>query len=167
MPEGRRSHAEIFGSRELLGNDDLSRAAGAYLGILGNAAEEYLGVGYEADADGRSFHGSAAYTITFPPGGLPPVGAFWSITLYDADRYLYPNDLHRYLLGSRDLPQMHAGDDGALTLVVQHGAPQESLLGNWLPCPSGPFHLAFRTYEPGEAIRNGTWQAPPVTPRRG
>lgn len=158
------SSAEIFGSRELLGHDDLSRAAGAYLGILGNAAEEYLGVGYQADANDRPFDGSTAYTITFPPGGLPPVDAFWSITLYDADRYLHPNDLNRYLLGSRDLPQMHHAEDGSLTLVLQHDPPHESLLANWLPCPAGPFHLAFRTYQPGEAIRNGTWQAPPVSP---
>jgi hypothetical protein len=159
-----RSSAEIFGGRELLGHDDLSRAAGAYLGILGNAAEEYLGVGYQADANGIPFDGSTAYTITFPPGGLPPVDAFWSITLYDADRFLHPNDLQRYLLGSRDLPRMHRAEDGSLRLIVQHTAPQESLLGNWLPCPSGPFHLAFRTYLPGGAIRSGAWQAPPVTP---
>jgi hypothetical protein len=159
-----RSSAEIFGSRELLGHDDLSRAAGAYLGILGNAAEEYLGVGYQADALGGPFDGSTTYTITFPPGGLPPVDAFWSITLYDADRYLYPNVLHRYLIGSRDLPRLHRDEDGSLTLVVQHTAPQESLLGNWLPCPSGPFNLAFRTYLPGEAIRSGAWEAPPVIP---
>ena len=159
-----QSSAEIFGSRDLLGHDDLSRAAGAYLGILGNAAEEYLGVGYQADANGSPFDGSTAYTITFPPGELPPVHAFWSITLYDADRYLHPNDLDRYLLGSRDLPRCSRADDGSLTLVLQHTAPHESLLANWLPCPSGPFNLAFRTYQPGEAIRNGTWHAPPVTP---
>ncbi len=159
-----QSSAEIFGSRDLLGHDDLSRAAGAYLGILGNAAEEYLGVGYQADANGRQFDGSTAYTITFPPGGLPPVEAFWSITLYDADRYLHPNDLDRYLLGSRDLPRMRRAEDGSLTLVLQHTAPHESLLANWLPCPSGPFNLAFRTYQPGDAIRTGTWHAPPVTP---
>jgi hypothetical protein len=161
---GVRSSAEIFGSREQLGHDDLSRAAGAYLGILGNAAEEYLGVGYQADAHGRPLVGSTAYTITFPPGGLPPVDAFWSITLYDADRFLYPNALNRYLLGSRDLPQMHRAEDGTLTLVLQHAAPQESLLTNWLPCPAGLFHLAFRTYQPGEAIRTGAWEAPPVIP---
>jgi hypothetical protein len=159
-----RSSAEIFGSRDLLGHDDLSRAAGAYLGILGNAAEEYLGVGYQADAHGLPFDGSIGYTITFAPGGLPPVGAFWSITLYDADRFLYPNDLHRYLLGSRDLPRLHRGEDGSLTLVVQHTAPPEPLRDNWLPCPSGPFHLAFRTYLPSEAIRSGLWEAPPVIP---
>lgn len=159
-----RSSAEIFGSRELLGHDDLSRAAGAYLGILGNAAEEYLGVGYHADANGTPFDGSTAYTITFPAGELPPVDAFWSITLYDADRFLHPNHRHRHLLGSRDLPQMHRDEDGSLTLIVQHTAPPEPLLANWLPCPTGPFHLAFRTYLPGQAIRTGAWQAPPVIP---
>lgn len=157
-----RSSAEIFGSREHFRGDHLSRAAGAYLGILGNAAEEYLGVGYQADADGQPFHGTRQYRIRFAPDGLPEVAAFWSITLYDADRLRYANELDRYVLGSRQLDSMVRDPDGGLTILVQHQPPADGLLPNWLPAPAGDFSLAFRTYLPGPAIRSGAWTAPPV-----
>lgn len=157
-----RSSGELFGGRELLGGDDVTRAAGAMLGILGNAAEEYLGVGYQADADGQPFDGHHTYRIRFAPDGLPPVGAFWSITLYDADRLLYPNELDRYLIGSRQLDTLLRDPDGGITLLLQHTPPDAAHVPNWLPCPDAPFNLAFRTYLPGDAIRDGCWTAPPV-----
>ena len=157
-----QSSAELFGSREFYAGDYLSRAAGALLGILGNAAEEYLGVGYHADENGHPFDGAHGYAITFPAGDLPDVGAFWSITLYDEAGHLYDNPLRRFVLSSRQLPAMTRDADGALTIVVQHEPPPEELLANWLPCPAGPFGLTFRTYLPGPAIREGSWTAPPV-----
>jgi hypothetical protein len=160
-----RSSAEIFGSRDFFAGDHLSRACGAMLGILGNSAEEYLGVGYQSDADGRPFDGSNDYDVTFAPDGLPPVGAFWSITLYDADRLLHPNPLRRYVLGSRQLPDLTRDADGGVTITISATAPDAPRIANWLPCPAGPFNLAFRTYLPGPEIRSGTWTAPPVRRR--
>jgi hypothetical protein len=159
-----RSSAELFGSRELLGNDDLTRAVGAMLGILGNAAEEYLGVGWQADARGQPFDGSRRYRIRFAPGQLPPVDAFWSITVYTQQRLLYPNPLHRHVINSPMLPTLQRDADGGLTIDVQHDAPGAARESNWLPCPSGPFVLTLRTYLPQEAIRSGRWTAPPVEP---
>lgn len=156
-----RSSGEIFGSREMLQEDPLSRAAGAFLGILGNAAEEYLGVGYHGDADGRPFDGSHRYSIRFAPGGLPPVDAFWSITVYDADQFLYANPIHRYRVSSHDLVDTAMDPDGGLTIRVQNDPPTD-VTGIWLPCPPGRFSLTFRTYLPGLAIRSGAWTAPPV-----
>ena len=156
-----RSSAEIFGSRDFLGHDYVSRAAGAFLGILGNAAEEYLGVGYQADAQGHPFDGSHRYVIRFAPGQLPPVEAFWSITVYDAERLLYANEIDRYVIGSRQIASVPAEADGSILIRVQHERPAST--AGWLPCPAGPFSLAFRTYLPGPAIRTGEWTAPPVT----
>ena len=161
-----RSSAELFGSREFFSGDHLRRAAGAFLGILGNAAEEYLGVGYRADAEGQPFHGAAKYTITFPPDGLPPVDAFWSITLYDTDQHLYANEIDRYVLGSRQLPAMRRNTDGSLTIRIQHERPSEAAVPNWLPCPADSFNLTFRTYLPLMEIRQGLWTAPAVIPTR-
>lgn len=157
-----RSSAEIFGSRELLADDSLSRAAGAVLGILGNAAEEYLGVGYRADSQGRPFDGHHDYRIRLEAGALPPVDAFWSITLYDAEQHLYANELDRYVLGSRQLPTLLRDADGSVTVHVRHERPASGLVPNWLPAPAAPFGLAFRTYLPRAAIRTGAWTAPPV-----
>lgn len=157
-----RSSAELFGDRAHFAGDHLSRAAGAYLGILGNSAEEYLGVGYPADSEGRPFDGAHRYVIRFLPGMLPPVGAFWSITLYDADQHLYANELERYVIGSRQLETLERDADGGLTLHIGHSRPEGALVSNWLPAPRDAFGLTFRTYLPGEAIRTGEWTAPPV-----
>lgn len=157
-----QSSGEIFGSREHLKDDPLSRAAGAFLGILGNAAEEYLGVGYHGDSDGIPCDGTHRYTIRFRPGGLPPVDAFWSITVYDGDQFLYANPIDRYRVSSHDTGSMPADADGGLTIRVQNEPPIDGT-SFWLPCPPGPFSLTFRTYLPGKAIRSGDWTAPPVT----
>ena len=68
------------------------------VGILGNSAEEYLGIGYPSDADGQPFDGEHAYCIKFTPATMPPVHAFWSITVYDAAMLLYANPLGRYVI---------------------------------------------------------------------
>jgi hypothetical protein len=157
-----RSSGELFGSRTFFGGDYLAKAVGAFLGILGNAAEEYLGIGYQADGDGRAFTGERCYAIRFAPGDWPPVDAFWSITVYDEHRFLYANPLHRYVINTPDVPRLAPDADGGHTILVQHASPGPHREANWLPCPEGPFGLTFRTYLPGEAIRAGTWTAPPV-----
>jgi hypothetical protein len=159
------SSGQIFGSREFFAGDDTPRAVGAMLGILGNAAEEYLGIGWQADELGRPFTGERSYTIRFgPPQGLPPVDAFWSITLYDAERFLYANPVNRYVINSRGLAALVRDADGGVTIHVRHEAPAPARLPNWLPCPAGPFGLTFRTYLPRAEIRSGEWTAPPVRP---
>lgn len=159
-----RSSAELFGSRDFLGTDYLTRATAAMIGIYGNAAEEYLGVGYQRDANGNPFVGTKSYTITFAPGKLPPVDAFWSITVYDKDRLLYANEINRSVINSAMLPTLKTGPDGSITLILSHRRPANDRVSNWLPIPDGPFGLTFRTYQPQAAIRNGTWTAPPVVP---
>jgi hypothetical protein len=159
-----RSSAEIFGSRAQLGQDYLKRALGAMLGILGNSEEEYLGVGYQADANGKPFDGNTRYTIRFTAETLPPVGAFWSITVYGADRLLYANPINRQVINSPMLPALAREADGSIVLRLQHDDPGGAATANWLPVPKDPFVLTFRTYQPGDAIRDGTWRAPPVVP---
>ena len=134
------------------------------LGILGNAQEEFLGVGWQADVDGKPFDGSQRYSIHVAQGELPPVGAFWSITAYTAQKLLYANPLGRYAINSPMLPSLKRGPNGGITIYVQHDSPGKDLESNWLPVPDGPFGLTFRTYEPSEAIRDGRWHAPPVVP---
>ncbi|HVN43600.1 MAG TPA: DUF1254 domain-containing protein [Steroidobacteraceae bacterium] len=159
-----RSSAELFGSREFLRDDYLTRAVGALFGILGNAAEEFLGVGWQADAGGQPFDGRRRYRIRFAPGQLPPVDAFWSITVYTQERLLYANPLKRYVINSPMLPSLLRDEDGGITLHVQHDSPGPGRESNWLPAPATPFGLTLRTYLPREEIRSGRWVAPPVEP---
>ena len=40
--------------------------------------------------------------LHFPKEGLPPVEAFWSVTMYDADGFQAANPLNRFAIGDRD-----------------------------------------------------------------
>ncbi|MCU0510053.1 MAG: DUF1214 domain-containing protein, partial [Anaerolineae bacterium] len=91
-----------------------------------------------------------------------PVGAFWSICVYTAEKWLYANEMKRYVVNSPMVAGLTKDADGGFTLYVQHEAPGGDKVANWLPCPAGDFGLTFRCYQPGEAIRSGAWQPPPV-----
>jgi hypothetical protein len=113
------------------------------------------------DVDGLAFNGAHDYTLTFPKGKLPPARAFWSLTLYDPDDFLYANSLNRYALGNRSA--LHFASNGSLTIYIQHKAPTSPAeLANWLPAPSGGFHLTLRIYQPARSALTGAWRPPPV-----
>jgi len=113
------------------------------------------------DVDGLVFNGAHDYTLTFPKGELPPAKAFWSLTMYQPDDFLYANSLNRYALGNRSA--LHFANDGSLTLYIQHKAPTNPAeLANWLPAPAGGFHLTLRIYQPARSALIGAWRPPPV-----
>jgi hypothetical protein len=157
-----KSSGELFGSRQFLGHNYLARAVAAMVGILGNSAEEYLGIGYHGDSSGQPFDGSRAYRIKFTPDTMPPVRAFWSITVYDAAMLLYANPLQRYVINSPMVDHLVKDPDGGFTLCVQHESPGVDKETNWLPVPQGNFNLTFRAYQPEAAILDFTYSAPPV-----
>ena len=95
--------------------------------------------------------------MRFEAGDLPPVDAFWSITLYAADRFLYPNDFQRFSIGDRTSGLRH-DPDGGLTLQIGHAAPADR--SNWLPAPNGNFYLILRMYRPRPEARS--WRIPPL-----
>lgn len=111
-------------------------------------------------SDGRPLDGAKHYRIHFPSRGLPPVEAFWSLTVYGPDMFLVPNPTGRYSLSS-DTPGLATNADGSLDVYLQHDPPagHES---NWLPVPDGRFNLIMRLYLPGEPILDGTYEYPPV-----
>jgi hypothetical protein len=137
----------------------LTRALTAYKGLGAlDSAEAVYAMG-DFDAAKRALHGSTRYLMRFEPGDRPPVDAFWSITLYDADRFLYPNALARYSIGDRT-PGLQTDPDGGLTLQVSHRAPADT--ANWLPAPAGSFYLILRMYCPRAEAR--TWRIPALQP---
>jgi hypothetical protein len=154
---------DIFGTREYLKNNYLYRMAAAVLGIYGNSKHEAMYPAYAIDADGKTLDGSNRYTVRFAPGQLPPVNAFWSLTMYDLPQsLLVANPLNRYLLNSPMLPQFKKDADGGLTLYVQNESPGTDKAANWLPAPKGPFLMWMRLYWPKEEALDGTWTAPPL-----
>jgi hypothetical protein len=157
------SAGDVFGTREYLKNNYLYRMAAAVLGIFGNSKEEAMYPMYYVDATGQKLDGANRYTLHFAPGQLPPVQAFWSLTMYELpSQLLVANPINRYLLNSPMLPQFRFDADGGLTLYIQNASPGEDKEANWLPAPQGPFFMALRLYWPKAEAIEGKWTAPAV-----
>lgn len=155
--------ADLFGTREYLKNNYLYRMAGAVLGIYGNSKEEAMYPFYTIDENGQKLDGTRRYTVRFEPGKLPPVNAFWSLTMYELpSSLLTPNPINRYLINSPMLPQLKKDADGGYTLYIQHESPGKDKEANWLPAPGGPFFMALRLYLPKPEASDGSWKEPPV-----
>jgi len=154
---------DVFGTRAFLKNNYLYRMAAAVLGIYGNSKQEAIYPIYTVDADGKKLDGANRYSVRFAPGQLPPVNAFWSLTMYELpSSLLSANSLNRYLLNSPMLPQFKRDADGGLTLVIQNESPGKDKETNWLPAPKGPFFMVMRLYWPKAEALEGTWTAPPL-----
>jgi hypothetical protein len=159
-----------FGDRAFYHGDWLLRAAAALAGIYGNDAVEAMYPLAVKDIEGRKLDGSKySYTLTFPVGQLPPVNAFWSVTMYDGKtQLLVANSINRYLINSPMLPEMKKNPDGSLTLYIQKESPGAGKESNWLPAPDGPIYLVMRLYWPKETPPSilppgeGTWKPPGV-----
>jgi hypothetical protein len=143
------------------GTDYARRGMVALAGIGANKPEDAVYPILTRDEDSEVPSGEHVYELTFAPGELPPAGAFWSITAYDADGFLIENSIDRYRLGSED--EMEFNEDGSLTILVSH-EPQEPE-SNWLPVPAGPLGLTLRIYDPAPEVLRGEWQAPPLRRR--
>lgn len=106
--------------------------------------------------------GEHRYVLRFTPGQLPPVDAFWSITLYDStSRLMVDNPINRYSIGDRT-PGLAYDDDGTLTIHIQRQPPDTGREANWLPSPPGRFYLNARAYIPRQAMLDGTYRLPAV-----
>lgn len=160
---GKRTSGDNFGTRAFLNNDYMSRMSAAALGIYGNAKQEAMYPAYFVDAGKQKLDGSNRYTLRFAPGQLPPVNAFWSLTMYELPAsLLYANPLNRYLINSPILPNLKRDADGGITLYVQNESPGADKEANWLPTPKGPFLVAMRLYWPKPEALSGKWKAPPL-----
>lgn len=161
---GEVGSGDVFGTREFLQNNYLYRFLAAKQGIYGNSREEAIYPIYFVDADNNKLDTAQhRYTLRFEPNQLPPVEAFWSLTMYDGQtQRLVHNPLQRYVLNSTMLETFKFGADGSLTLYLQKDAPGADLEPNWLPAPDGPFYTAIRIYLPKPEVLNGTWKRPPL-----
>jgi hypothetical protein len=163
VEEGKVSSGDVFGTRQYLKGNYLYRMGAAVLGIYGNSKQEAMYPAYYVDAAKQKLDGTNRYTLHFAPGQLPPVNAFWSLTMYDEPQsLLVANSLNRYLINSPMLPQLKRDADGGLTLIVQNESPGKDKEANWLPGPKGPFSMIMRLYWPKEAATEGKWKQPPL-----
>ncbi len=142
------------------GNFYLKRAIVSQLGLGANLPEDAIYPLNLADGAGKPLNGTDRYTIHFAKGDTPPVRAFWSITLYDADGFQVGNELNRFAVSSWMPFVLNA--DGSLDLYFQADSPGGDKEANWLPAPETPFNLTMRLYSPESDALTGKWNPPPV-----
>jgi hypothetical protein len=158
---GKVGSAQFFGTADDLKGNYLYRMAGAAFGIYGNTAAEAIYPGSATDSTGQPLTGADKYTYHFASGQLPPVNAFWSLTMYELPQsLLVANPLNRYLINSPMESSLLKDPDGGITLYLQNESPGPDRAANWLPAPKGPFQVVLRLYWPKPDALNGTWKAP-------
>jgi hypothetical protein len=162
--------ADPDGDRAFFNGDWLKRALAAQAGIYGNDSAEATYPLTKTLPDGEPLDGSKHnYTLTFPAGQLPPVNAFWSVTMYDGkSQLLVKNPMNRYLINSPMEPNLKKNADGSLTLYIQKDSPGEDKESNWLPAPNDLIYLVMRLYWPKTEAPSilppgeGTWKPPGI-----
>ena len=86
-----------------------------------------------------------------------PVGAFWSVSVYNAERFFEPNALDAYVVNSV-MGERNA--DGSMT--VHFGGCDDGRI-NCLPLMDG-WVYTVRLYQPAPEILDGSWTFPAIQP---
>jgi hypothetical protein len=158
---GEAGSAQFFGTADDLKGNYLYRMAGAALGIYGNTAAEAIYPASITDSSGAPLTGADKYIYRFAKDQLPPVNAFWSLTMYELPQsLLVDNPMNRYLINSAMLPSLVPDPDGSYTIYLQNESPGIEKESNWLPAPKGPFQIVLRLYWPKPDALNSVWKAP-------
>jgi hypothetical protein len=142
------------------GNFYLKRAIIAMAGLGANQPEDAVYPINFTDSDGQPLDGKNDYLLHFGSGELPPVAAFWSVTMYDAEGFQVANPINRFAIGDRD--PLAYNPDGSLDIYLQHDSPGGQHETNWLPAPLGPLGVTMRLYAPAPEVLDGRWAPPPI-----
>jgi hypothetical protein len=141
-PTSRQNAREVNGwemntdTIGVYGNYYLKRAIVAMVGLGANPPEDAVDPLNVADSHGRPVTGDHDDVLHFAEDELPPVEAFWSVTMYDPEGFQAANPIDRFAIGDRD--QLTYNPDGSLDLYLQHDSPGADKESNWLPAPRGP-----------------------------
>jgi hypothetical protein len=137
-----------------------TRAAAARGGLFGNHGYE---ANYEfvyVDGDGEQLNGARRYELRLD--AMPPVDAFWSLTMYDVPKFLLvANPIDRYSIGDRT-SGLQVAADGSLTIYLQRESPGADNESNWLPTPEGDFRPIMRMYQPRPEVLAGHYALPAI-----
>jgi len=131
------------------------------VGLGANQPEDAVYPLNVSDADGKRITAENKYVLHFNKEELPPVAAFWSLTMYDTEGFQIANPLNRFAIGDRDALRFNG--DGSLDLYIQSQSPGADKESNWLPAPkSGELGLTLRLYAPRPQAVDGRWSPPAV-----
>ncbi|MBS0634388.1 MAG: DUF1254 domain-containing protein [Verrucomicrobia bacterium] len=140
------------------GTDYMRRAFLARASLPASLSQNILTMSIDADRDGNRFHGTQKYLYHIPRCDLPPVGAFWSLSIYNDVDMLVANPANIYAIQSFS-DTLHYNEDGSLDIWIQQEKPH-STKANWLPCPNNGYTLVFRLYKPADKAIDGNWTPP-------
>ena len=147
------------------GDDYMLRAIIALIGLGALEQAEAIYISANTDANGAALDGGARYRLRLGPGDLPPVDAFWSLSMYeltpDGRSFFTSNPIGRYAIGDRTRGLARA-TDGSIEIAMQREPPEGALRANWLPTPSGPFRVTLRAYQPKQAMLDGSYRPPGI-----
>jgi hypothetical protein len=140
----------------------ITRALVARTGLAANVPQEAIYYHAGQDAAGTPLDGRHSYRVHFAAGEFPPYDArgFWSLTMYDQQRFLVSNPINRYSVGDRT-PGLVRNADGSLDIYIGAAAPAGHT-SNWLPAPAARFSLTLRIYLPTAQVLTRAWQPPAV-----
>jgi hypothetical protein len=146
--------------------DYLTRAQIAVGGLAALPTAEAIYLAAISPEGKGVFDGEGPWRLRFAGGRLPPVDAFWSLTLYEAEAdgayFLAPNPIDRYAIGDRT-PGLRYGPDGALDIWISRIDPGGERSANWLPAPAhGPFSLVLRAYLPRPELVAQSYTPPAI-----
>jgi hypothetical protein len=164
--EARKPHGKKVNGWDVMtnlgryGTDYLFRSVVALVGLGANLPEDAIYPRATEDTDGQPLNGANCYLVHFPQTQLPPVNAFWSLTMYNSKQFFAQNPINRYAIGDRD--KLKFNDDGSLTINIQRESPGKDKESNWLPAPAGSFNVFMRLYWPKQEIVDGAWKMPGV-----
>ncbi|MFC3613177.1 DUF1214 domain-containing protein [Lutimaribacter marinistellae] len=133
--------------------EPIDHLVGAIAGWAGQPATTASAIVDSVEAN----DGVTPHSVTF---GEVPVDAFWSVTVYDADGYLAPNDLGR---NSYNNTSATANEDGSYTL--NFGGCEDGRI-NCIPITPG-WNYTIRLYKPRAEILGGSWTFPVIEPTGG
>jgi len=143
------------------GNYYLKRAIVAMVGLGANQVDDAIYPLNILDGDGEPVIAENKYVLHFSKDELPPVSAFWSLTMYDAEGFQVANPINRFAIGDRDALKFNT--DSSLDLYIQNESPGTDKESNWLPAPkSGNLGLTLRLYAPKPQVADGRWNPPAI-----
>lgn len=143
------------------GNYYLKRAIVAMVGLGANQPEDAIYPVNVGDSEGMPMQAENNYVLHFSKDEVPPVEAFWSLTMYDVEGFQVVNPINRFALGDRN--PLKFNRDGSLDLFIQHRNPGRDKESNWLPAPeSGELGITLRLYAPKPEVVDGRWAPPAV-----
>jgi len=151
----------IVKSIGVYGNDYLQRATIALIGLGANPYDQAVYPLNIVDENGKVPTGDKKYVLHFDKNSIPPVDAFWSLTMYDEQGFQVANPINRFAIGDRDAIVLNK--DGSLDIYIQHTSPGKDKESNWLPSPAkGQLGMTLRLYAPKQSVLDGTWAPPYV-----